>query len=275
MGEQCPDYLDSRGRQQCAKTMQVFCMLPLISMYGVFEIDTKSNHSIASFHNMVRFVQGMNGGIVKGIPFRISRVETVTNFTDPRSGEKRSGTQYIMELHPNEEFQVKYGEDVCKKLQNTFANSNILLPPPEELLQRPSGDAFALEEGKEDDDVDSVDAQKVAIATAETVAADPEVNEAFDRLEQALKKGFSPKARLIAIRKKEGEPDIKAAVLAEVNAKVMLAGLPAVPQGEYHNCGTDSATNTTTVVPEMSATADAVQEATHTAGAVHDAGEVM
>lgn len=251
-GEACPDYFDHKGRQQCAKTMQVFCMLPLISMYGVFEIDTKSIHSILSFHRQLRFVKGMNGGVVKGLPFRIVRVETVTTYPDPRTGEQRSGKQYIMELHPDEDFKNRHGKELLGKLQSTFSNSNILLPPADELILRPSGEAFALEEGA--DAEAEVVPPKPAVVVAEEVANDPEVVALFEEYASILGKKFSDKARLIAVRKKEGAADLKGEVVETLRKNIAEARLaketPAIP-GETH---------TAPAVSQEPATAPAVSE---------------
>jgi hypothetical protein len=190
-------------------------------------------------------------------------VETVTTYPDPRTGEQRSGKQYIMELHPHEGFKERHGVELLRKLQSTFSNSNILLPPAEELLLRPSGDAFALEEGSE------VEAEAVvvkpALVLAEEVANDPEVVALFEEYAHLLGKKFSDKARLIAGRKKEGAQDLKAAVIEALLTNITNAQLakdaPVIP-------------GTAPAVSQEPETAPAVSQEGPTAPAVSES-EVM
>ena len=62
--------------------------------------------------------------------------------------------------------------------------------------------------------------EEVARQTGDSLVGDPEIEDAFATLEHFRGTKFTAKAKLTAIRKKEGEPDIKAAVIAELDLQI-------------------------------------------------------
>lgn len=210
-GALCPDYKSASGVQQCKQSMRVFCMLPLVSWYGVYQIDTTSWNSIHSFATQIRWVKDLNNGVVRMIPFKIVREEKTTNYLDPKTGKEKSGRQYIMMLKPNEVFLEKHGDNMKQKVALAFqASQRYLLPSREETLEAPMEDHFPATE------VEVLPAI-TAVATAETLVEDADISAAFDSLEKATGKAYAKKARIIAIRKKEGAADLKQAVLDQIN----------------------------------------------------------
>lgn len=234
LGQQCPDWRDSRGNQQCKQAMQVYVLLPRVTWFGVFQIDTTSWRSISSFHNQLALVKELNGGVIRGIPFKVVRQEEVTTFHDPKTGKEQTGRQFIMKLVPNEGFQELHGSEVKKKFE-VFRNTTFTLSEPAQtLLEAPMEDHFpALAPGQTELDIEAEALPPEAkVAKAEDLLKDPEIMAAFDELGRTQGKEFSEKNRLIAIRKKEAEPDVKGAVLKTIKdllAKAHAAEAKAQP----------------------------------------------
>jgi len=211
MGEQCPDFFDMNKKQQCAQTMQVFCMLPFVSFDGVFEIDTRSKLSMRNFLDQLHWAQRIYEGKIAFQPFRIYREEEVITFMD-KDGSQKTSTHAIMKLRDNRKNVDKLGPQIRQRLEAARGMS-ILLPSSQELIERPCGAAFAIDEGEQAIEDRKLIAAKVMTAE-ELVDSDPEVIAAFDELEQVVGKKFDRKNRLVSVRKKEKEPDMRAAVLA-------------------------------------------------------------
>jgi hypothetical protein len=215
-GEGCPDWKNHKGDSQCKQMMRVICILPRVTLYGAYEIDTSSWKSIRSFHSQLRLVQALNKGSFKFIPFKIVREETSTNYID-KDGAQKSSSQFIMFLKPNEDFMLKHGKEVAARLEAFKAAPQILLPASNELIEAPMEDHYpALEVGSMEVETTSQE----QVFKAEELLNDPDIVQAFDRLEKMNNTQFSPKNRLIAIRKKEKEADPKAAVLAEIDKAI-------------------------------------------------------
>ena len=225
LGPQCVDWFDAKGNPKCKQMMKVICVLPRVSWYGGFEIDTSSWYSIHSFHNQLKYIRSMNNGVVMGIPFRIVREEVSTTFYDKRKEAEATGTQWIMKLKPNEQLLVTHGEEIKRKMStmSSMRYTLALESSQEKLLHAPMEDHFPVH--------DAEPSSSDAVATAETLLEDAEVKAAFGALEIATGKTFSQKARLIAIRKKENEPDMRGAVLAELIERAKaLAPAPITPK---------------------------------------------
>ncbi len=220
LGAKCPDAFEIKNGKRfpkCKQTMKVICILPTVSLYGGFEIDTTSWYSIHSFHDQLRLVQSMNGGSFKFIPFKIVREETMTkHFED---GEEKLTIHHIMKLKPNEKLFELRGGAIREKIAQFRNASFTLTGVTEEVNHSSMEDHFpVLPEGKGDGSIVDITAQNKA--SAEELLSDEEVIDAFMTFEGLLGKKFDNKARLIAIRKKENASDIKAAVLEELNRKI-------------------------------------------------------
>lgn len=213
MGQECPDYI----AKKCKQTMKVVVIIPTVSLYGAFQIDTTSWHAIHSFHDQVRHVQNMHGGSFKFFPFKIFREETVT--THDEDGKQVTKVHHIMKIKPNEKLYELQGGAIRDKIAQ-FKNARFTLTGvAEDVNLGPMEDHFpVLPEGRDEGNVVDITAQKKS--TAEDLLKDPDIVDAFMTFEGLLGKRFDDKARLIAIRKKENSPDIKAAVLDELNRKI-------------------------------------------------------
>jgi len=212
--EKCPDWRDAKGNQQCKPTMKVVCLLPRVSWYGAYVIDTTSIISMESFHAQLRHVRALNNGVIKFTPFKIVREETAVTFQDP-TGAQQTSRQFIMHLRPNEGFIEKHGKSVQEKL-GVFRASNLVLTSQDKaaLLEAPMEDCFP---------VDDMAAEAApASITPQDLLMDPEVSALFDEAASLTGKTWSEKQKLLAIRRRESEPDMKAAVVSEL-AKIIGA----------------------------------------------------
>jgi len=195
LAQGCPDWKDGKGNQQCKQSMSIYVLLPLVSWYGVYQIDTTSWDSIHSFVGQVKLIRELNNGVVRMLPLKISRVETQTNFFDA-SGKEKTGVQYIMKLSPNEEFSARHGADMQKKIAHAFNTvGQFTLPEEQKLIERPMEDHY---------EIGHVEGNVVdTVSVAEQVAESSELTEYFKELSGLLGKKNNPKLRLITARKFE------------------------------------------------------------------------
>lgn len=91
--EDCPFAKDGKGRTVCKAVMNLFVMLPRVSLGGVYQIDTSSWHSITNILSQIAWAQGAYGR-AEMIPFFLKRVPKETQY---EVGKKQ--THYVMELH--------------------------------------------------------------------------------------------------------------------------------------------------------------------------------
>jgi len=219
LGDKCPDWNDGRGNRQCKPNMTVYVMLPKVSPFGVFAISTNSWNSIRSFYDQLQWIKNLNQGKIALIPFKLVKLEKKVRFFDQKQGKEQEKVQWIMALKPNENKQeiAELSETLGKLHQARLSWS---APTPE--LMAASG----IEDGYPtlDAGASEVHAQVEAmVSSAESVSQDPEVTAAFLRMESALGRKLSPKDRLILVRKKESEPDVKSAVLHAIEGAIASA----------------------------------------------------
>lgn len=224
MGQKCPDYI----AKKCKQTMKVVVILPTVSLYGAFQIDTTSWHSIRSFHDLINHIKNLNGGSIKYVPLKIVREETVTTYEE--NGQQVTKVHHIMKLKPNEKLYELQGGAIREKI-NQFKTARFTLTGvAEEVNLSPMEDHFPVLPEGQDDNIVEVQAQKKL--KAEDLLQDAEVQAAFADLEGLMGKKFDSKARLIAIRKKENADDIKVAVLDELAKKTAELLAKKAPQPE-------------------------------------------
>jgi hypothetical protein len=209
LGDKCPDWNDTKGNRQCKPSMQVFFLLPLVTLHDFYEIDTTSWKTIHSFHDRLRYIKQVNNGKVKLLPFKIVREEEPTEYTDPRTGERKKGTQWVMKLKSNEEFMVKHADRVKEIVAKTsLLEKSLTLPTPQQAALMPMEDNFPV--------LDAEASSGERVLTAQDLLLDADINQAFSDLEAVTQKKFEEKARLISIRKLENKPNVKEAVISSI-----------------------------------------------------------
>lgn len=215
MGFECPDY----KAKKCKTSMKVLFFLPLVSPLGGFVINTTSKYAIESFVGLLTHYKRINNGKISFIPFKIVREATSVTYWDENSQSDKVGIRHIMYLRSNPKFYEIHGQKAQEVMGMLEKMKFSLKGVSEEIDNEPMEDHWpALPAGS--DAANVVDLTAAKKLNANEVLSDPEVDAAFSRLETAMGKKFDQKARLIAIRKKENEPDLKAAVLDELNRKI-------------------------------------------------------
>ncbi len=215
-GDKCPDWNDAKGNRQCKPSMQVFFILPLVTMHDFYEIDTTSWKTIHSFHDRLRYIKQVNNGRIRLLPFKIVREEEATEYTDPRTGERKKGTQWVMKLKSNEEFMVKHADRVKEIVAKaTMLEKSLSLPTPQQAALMPMEDNFPVLEAEA--------LTENRVATAQDLLQDADILQAFADLEAVTQKKFDEKARLISIRKLESKPNVKLAVVESITTAIRKA----------------------------------------------------
>jgi len=214
-GDRCVDAKDEKGYPKCRMGMQLFVILPRVSFDGVFQIDTTSRNSMPQIHDQLVFMQNGPRGGFAWIPFRLYKKEIPVNPVDPRTGETVPGTQQIIALEVWEkEFDRLYGADTKKALQQLKGSAQQFLPSPDEIEATTMEDNYPMLEAGEAELAATVETK---VNDAKGIANDPEILSAFAEYGKVvMNKQLSEKDRMLLIRKKEGSPDLKAAVLESI-----------------------------------------------------------
>ena len=180
-------------------------------------------YSVCSFEleetvDQLQWIKNLNNGKIALIPFKLVKTEKKVKFFDQKKGGESEKIQWIMALKPNEnKAEIAALAETLGRLHQ--ARLTWTAPEPE-LLVAGTEDSYS-----------AIDAESVEVqvqteqkrATAEQITQDPEVVAAFTRMEGALGRVFTPKDRLILVRKKEGEANIKEAVLAAIENAITSA----------------------------------------------------
>lgn len=215
LGAKCPDW--GRG---CKETMSIIAFLPLVSMAGLYQIDTSSKVSIRDFHNMFTTIKAFRHGGIARYPFKIFRAATEIPYTDPKTGKRAQSTHHVMRIAPCENFMQDHGNQLIDVMRRLEANPiQIALP---------AGVADTSELSMEDH-YPALEAKIGAVATAQSLVQDPEIRNLFAEVGNLMGGStFTDKAMLVWIRQREGTGDLRESVVSELKAKVseLLAHLP-------------------------------------------------
>lgn len=199
--EQCPDWRDGKGVQQCKAAMSVYVILPRVSLFGVYQIDTTSKSAIQDFVNQMYLIKETWGTFRKQ-HFIVYRDPTMIGFVD-KDGKEQRREHHILRIRPDESFQQNHGVELQGRVQRLLQGS-IVLPTEQQLIEAPMEDNYPAE-------VVAVEAAKPA-AGIELVANDPELMPLFDELCKLRKKTNNEKMRLLTARKFENQANAKTAL---------------------------------------------------------------
>lgn len=215
-GKGCPDATDNKGNVKCKQTMQVFCILPLVSLGDIYVISTSSWESMRSFHRLLRWHhQAFGSAFVSQNPYRIYREARKIPFTD-KQGNFKESKQYIMFLQGlnRESFELEHKDRLSVLKAQISRGSMTRYITPETVPELPMDELYpCIEAGKQGSASD-------LIPTSESLMNDPDVVEAFRILEEVTGEKLNDHKRLIGIRQREGSPDQKAAVIKAINDKI-------------------------------------------------------
>ena len=205
-GKFCVDARDEKGNPKCKQGMQVFCILPRVGFYGVYEIDTTSWDTITAFDSALNWWLSLPGGSFRWQPFKIKKVEKVKTFYDARAQQEKTSKQQIMTLEFNPQFEQIHGDDMRLKLGQLRNSEQVMLPPAEEL------DELGMEDHYPVLDAAAQAHPAESPVTVENLVDDPDLTLAFDEYGKLLGKEFTAKDKAMLIKKKEGAPDLKEVV---------------------------------------------------------------
>lgn len=203
----CIHLKDMKGNPQCKLTLRMLVFLPRVSMREFYLLTTHSYHSLKDILSQLYIFQRM------GIPInnRVFTLYKETQAANPWSEQQQRAYKTIInvvKMRENKQFMTKYGDEVLKRIEsNARGDIAAVLPSADQVASLPPP-------AYEDEVLNEPTLTPKNIA--EELLADPEVSDAFELLESLKGAKFSVKSKLIAIRKKEGEPDLKAAVLSQL-----------------------------------------------------------
>jgi len=194
---ECPDW-EKNGMPQCKPSMSVYCILPRVSILGIYQIDTTSWSAIDSFVAQFTMLKEQYGK-VKGIPFTIYRQPEQKTFVD-KTGKQQTKTHYIMRIKPNEQFDEQYGAEVRQKL---VALNPVWNADGQELIESSMEDNWPAKQIESADAPGEPDAELTGRESIEAVAEDAELAPLFSQLCEAKKVANTNKTRLLTARKFE------------------------------------------------------------------------
>jgi hypothetical protein len=209
LGEQCKDYYNDKGKPQCSPVMTLNLFVPRAHLMGIFTIETKSKVTMSRFLSQLTLIQNQFGRI-KGIPFKIFR-DPVQMENPERPGQKR--TQYIVSIKPFLEFSQVYGHEIDTQIKGILSDNIVSSGKKESLEYEPSNDVHPV--------AIEAPAQKVDIAeVCKKIANEPDVFALFDKLASLKNAKNTEQNRVLATRRFENAPDIKAAISNYLNGEI-------------------------------------------------------
>ena len=200
-GEQCTDWLDAKGYPKCKQTMRLYFIIPRVSPTNVYRITTHAWHSMFEYYRLLNWVKETEGLAFK--PFKIYKEAKSVKHWDASKGKEFSRAMPILRIEKDDLFLQVYGKLLSEKLKALRDSRFFLAAPPE------PGPMLLDSEGPLDvEEVPLTPSQR-----ADLILADAEVQEAFSKLETVMGKSFDVKARQMYVLKKEGEDDVRLAVI--------------------------------------------------------------
>ncbi|MCJ7520845.1 MAG: hypothetical protein MUP21_01260 [Dehalococcoidia bacterium] len=215
LGRSCPDYFDEAGNQRCRQTMRAVFMIPLATRIGVFKLTTSHWSAIKSFHNQIALIKAQNNGSYSFFPLKFIREPETKDRFDKKKQTRAMTTHWPVKIRDNPDFLLQHGDKLRRILSMKHMPITIAAAPTALLEAGGIEDHYPmLQEGEALGKDGSI--IPVKVVNAQELLLDSEVVAGFEKIERLTGKPFSEKNRLIVVRKREQEPDIKAAVLKSI-----------------------------------------------------------
>jgi len=241
LGELCPDFYDANGNQKCKMTMRLSFMLPLVNTMGVYSITTGDKTAIIDVHSQIALLKAQYRGDCSFIPLKLMREEHSGMRSNRKARKKEPYTSWPIKLRANYDFQELHGDKI--RHVTSLKGKQLTIAPPSPAVGDGHEDLFPrLLEGQTEDEHGTV--VDVRALTAEELLEDPDVKAAFEKIDKATGKVSSAKSRLIAVRLREKEANMKAAVL-----KAMAEKLEALAAASAQRVATQEAATPPEVKP--------------------------
>jgi len=226
LGKDCPDFKDHKGSSQCKPMMKVVFMMPDCVLGGMIHIDTSSMHSMRQFRQMLTWA--LQVPLLRenwhNVPWVIYRKKVKTSYWDAGKGKEASGIAYPMYLKFDEITFAKLissGKIGQGKQTRISAGTDFESMPMEDHVE-----AY-LEEGSSSENVPDA---------AQEVLNDPEIEDLFRELERVSERGYTVKARLMAIRRVGSIKERVIKALRENISKFMAKAVADTPPEETNSC---------------------------------------
>lgn len=203
------------NEKKCGPRIILKVIIPLVSIYEVYLITSGSWNTISNVRNQLRVLSQL------GVPFT-SRVFTIykeVKGARPWDISKQQGFKvpvHYMAMRENKEFVTTHEGTIREALKSISTGGLSSFLSAGTMASLPASELFELPPPEEP----MLTKEEVARQTGDSLVGDPEIEDAFATLEHFRGTKFTAKAKLTAIRKKEGEPDIKAAVIAELDLQI-------------------------------------------------------
>lgn len=197
--------------KKCSPTLLMRVVLPLVSAYETYLIVTHSWNTISNVRNQLRVLNQLGVPLTSRI-FTIYKESKAARPWDAGKQREFKTSIYVMKMRENKEFMALHGTTIREALKAIASGGLGSFLPSGQMEGLPPSEIFELEAPTEV----MPTKEETARQTADSLVGDPEIEDAFATLEHFRGTKFTPKAKLMAIRKKEQEPDIKKAVLAEI-----------------------------------------------------------
>lgn len=211
---QCVNYSTPDGKPQCRPTLKMLVLVPRVSVYEFFQITTKSWNTMQDIFSQLMALHRLK----IPLPSRVFTLYKDTKAARPwdAAGQREFRTTInYMRMRENKNFMALYGATIKDALREIHSGGlSFCLPAAEQLaaLPPPEFEEAALNVKSEPQTPEEL---------VQELLIDADIVEGFEELEFLTGKTFSPKAREIAISKKISEADVKAAVLTELQVKIV------------------------------------------------------
>ena len=129
----CPCHYLTDEKPQCKARMNILFMIPSVSPFGVFQLDTGSVTSIMQLNSSLDFISGLTGGFFAGIPLVLKKEEK--HIPDPKTGKMMPHWVVYVEA-PRDPERIKM---ICEKAKQQALSGIIqpMLPSIVELQDEP------------------------------------------------------------------------------------------------------------------------------------------
>jgi len=207
-GEGCCHWVDAKGRSMCKAAMVLKFFVPMTGYFDLHRCVTHSKTSMGEIYGYLSsFIVSQPGGLL-GKVFRLYKEGSVVHRWDDKKKAEVKTIMPILKIKQDREFVAKYGAEMTARFNknnqvmpvfiSSGASDTVFLPP----LDDDSEDGVVFV------DDEPIQAEMTPAQRADVVLQDPEVWEAFDKLEAVMGKTFPSveartKARHVYILQKE------------------------------------------------------------------------
>lgn len=132
---------EKNPRGECTLRGNLMCLIPKVSMGGVFQIDLGSYHSVIDVNSGIEYVEELVGRFAL-VPLIIRREPKETHHADQKQ------THWTIKLLLNDGIGIEEIQQLRDNTQKILAGPKLALPPAEDLNPQMDGEPAAIIEGE-------------------------------------------------------------------------------------------------------------------------------